>query len=80
MDRNCTCVKTHNAVKALSIFLATSEIFGMLKIYQQTLMQLVFANFTYSKGRIALQIARKIASCDRALNASKLISQSMFPL
>ena len=26
----------------------------------------VFANFTSSKGRIALQVARKIAPCDRA--------------
>ena len=28
----------------------------------------MFANFTSPKGRIALQGARKIASCDRAFN------------
>ena len=31
----------------------------------------VFANLTSTKSRIAFQVARKIASCDRALNISK---------
>ena len=30
-------------------------------------MEHVFANFTSPKSRIALQVARKIAPCDRAL-------------
>ena len=40
--------------------------FGMLKIYKQTVIGLVFTNFTSPKSRIALQVARKIAQCDRA--------------
>ena len=33
-------------------------------------MKHVFANITSPKSRIALQVARKIAPCDRALNES----------
>ena len=36
--------------------------FGVLKLYYQTVM--VFANITSPKGRIALQVAREITSCD----------------
>ena len=71
-------------LKALShdaIFLATCnailllrdvtlwQMFGMLKIYLRTWWKLVFANFISPKSRIALQVARKIAPCDRALRA-----------
>ena len=71
-------------LKALShgaIFLATCnailllrdvnlcQMFGMLKIHLQTRWKLVFANFISPKSRTALQIARKIAPCDRALRA-----------
>ena len=33
-------------------------------------MELVFANFTSLKGSIALPVARKIASCERAFSSS----------
>ena len=33
-------------------------------------MELVFANFSSPKGSIALPVARKIASCERAFTSS----------
>ena len=45
------------------------QMFGVLKFFSKLWLKLVFANFTSTKGRIALQVARKIASCDRALKA-----------
>ena len=42
--------------------------FGMLKIYWQTVIEHVFANITSPKSRVALQFARKIAPCARAFN------------
>ena len=44
-------------------------------------MELVFANFTSPKSRIALQVARKIAPRDRALNkVFKVITQLPYHL
>jgi hypothetical protein len=39
----------------------------MLRKHQQSVIRLVFGNFTSLKSRIAFQVARKIAPCNMAL-------------
>ena len=47
--------------------------FDMLRMYLQTMIEHVFSNFTSLKSRIVLQVARKIAPCDRAFTNENLL-------